>query len=120
MELLVINGHDYGHFVESDGYGWSRNDIDSEKTKRTKGGKMRRKKICEKRKLSYKILTLPRSDIAALNRDLSQETFVAKVYDLDGEGGVYEGEFYCSSFSCSKVDPVNDLWGDGVFSLIEI
>ena len=53
MEILKINGHDYSPYVKSKGFGWSREDLDSDKTIRTKNGKMRRHKITTKRKLSY-------------------------------------------------------------------
>lgn len=36
MEVLVINGHDYSRHIERKGVGWSRNDLDSDKTTRTK------------------------------------------------------------------------------------
>ena len=45
MEFLKINHHDYSSFVEYKGYGWSRNDLDSEKTTRVKNGDLRRKKV---------------------------------------------------------------------------
>ena len=33
MTILEINGHDYARWVEDGGYSWSRDDLDSEKTK---------------------------------------------------------------------------------------
>lgn len=39
MEVLIINGTDYSDFIATKGYGWSRNDLDSDKTTRTKMGK---------------------------------------------------------------------------------
>ena len=58
MEILKINGHDYSTYVKSKGFGWSREDLDSDKTTRTKNGKMRRHKITTKRKLSYAMLEM--------------------------------------------------------------
>ena len=52
MTILEINGHDYARWVEDGGYSWSRDDLDSEKTKRVKNGTMRRDKITEKRNLT--------------------------------------------------------------------
>lgn len=117
MELFIINGHDYSRYVEWGGYDWSRNDIDSDKSNRTKGGKMRRKRITTKRKLGFKILDMPREDLAALDDDLSLESFTMKYRDLHGE---MEGEFYCSSFSCKLTNALTDTWGDGSFHLIEM
>ena len=45
MEILIINGHDYSRYVKMGGFSWSRNDLDTDQTKRTKDGKMRRQKI---------------------------------------------------------------------------
>lgn len=59
MEVLIINGTDYSDFIATKGYGWSRNDLDSDKTTRTKDGKMRRDKITSKRKLNYTTRSMP-------------------------------------------------------------
>jgi hypothetical protein len=48
MEVFIINGTDYSSAIATKGYGWSRNDLDSDKTTRTKDGKMRRDKITTK------------------------------------------------------------------------
>ena len=117
MEICVINGHDYSHYIEWDGYDWSRNDIDSDKSKRTKGGKMRRKKITTKRKLSFKILDMSRAEMAALDEDLSLESFTMIYADLHGKK---EGEFYCTSFGCKLTNALTDTWGDGSCNLIEV
>ena len=84
MEILVINGHDYTSFVESKGYGWSREDLDSEKTTRTKDGKLRRDKIGTKRKLSYNMFHMPRAPLAQLDDAFSQPTFSSTYYHLHG------------------------------------
>ena len=39
MEVLIINGTDYSDAIATKGYGWSRNDLDSDNTTRTKDGK---------------------------------------------------------------------------------
>ena len=71
MEVLIINGNDYSSAIEAKGYGWSRNDLDSENTTRTKDGRMRRDKITTKRKLSYTTRSIPRDMLAKL--DLHRE-----------------------------------------------
>ena len=48
-EILKIGNIDVSAHIQRKGYGWTRNDLDSEKTKRTKDGKLRRYKITEKR-----------------------------------------------------------------------
>jgi len=120
MEFLKINGHDYSKCVEFKGYGWSRNDLDSEKTGRTKDGKMRRKKITTKRKLTYRVFDMTRQELAQLDDDLGLETVQVDYLDLHGERS---GEFYCSSFSVDMegFDATGtDRWGGATFSLIEI
>lgn len=119
MEVLVINGHDYSGYVESKGAGWSRNDLDSEKTVRTKDGRMRRDKITTKRKLSYTLMNMTREQLAQLDDDLSADTFTATYRDLHG---TQTREFYCSSFSAtlSDVQDGNDVWKDAAFNMIEV
>ena len=70
MEVMTITGHAYSAFVEGKGYGWSREDLDSEKTKRTKDGKLRRDKIGTKRKLSLKLMHMTRAQLAEAYRTL--------------------------------------------------
>ena len=85
MEVLVINGHDYSHLVQRKGMNWKRNDLDSEQTKRTKDGKMRRDKITTKRTVQYAILpSATQAELAMLDDDLSKTTFSAKYLDLHG------------------------------------
>lgn len=120
MEVLFINGHDYSHLVKRKGVGWKRNDLDSEKTKRTKAGTLRRDKITTKRTLSYEIInTAKQSEIAQLDKDLSEETFTARYLDLHG---IQTRKFYCSSFSATldEVDGDESRWSGGSFNMIEV
>lgn len=119
MEVLVINGHDYSRYVEAKGLDWSRNDLDSDKTIRTKDGRMRRDKITTKRKLSYAMMNMSRELMAQLDDDLSADTFSATYRDLHG---TQTREFYCSSFSAtlSDVQNENDIWMDATFNVIEV
>lgn len=120
MEVLVINGHDYSHLVKRRGVGWKRNDLDSEKTKRTKAGTLRRDKITTKRTLSYEILPIAtQAELAQLDDDLSEETFAARYLDLHG---IQTRTFYCSSFSATLDDIQGDEnnWSGGTFNMIEV
>lgn len=118
MEVLVINGHDYTRFVESKGVGWSREDLDSENTVRTKDGLMRRDKIGQKRKLSYKVMHMTQEQLAQLDDDLSNTFFDATYTDLHG---VQTRTFYCSSFSATLSDILNETarWEGANFNIIE-
>ena len=120
MNILVINGHDYTRWIEDDGYTWSRDDIDSEKTVRVKTGEMRRDKITEKRNLTFKMLPMPEALAAQLDTDLHAATFNVKYRDLHGE---QTREFYCSQFPAKLrqvVDKGNLLWDGISFNLHEI
>lgn len=120
MEFLKINGHDYSSHVEAKGYGWSRNDLDSEKTGRTKDGTLRRVKVATKRKLTYTVFHMTREQLAALDDDLSLPTVTVTYLDLHGER---TGEFYCSSFAVELEEFDNSgagHWSGATFSLTEI
>lgn len=120
MDLLIINGHDYSKFIKNTGYGWSRNDLDSSKTTRTKDGKLRRDKICTKRKITYEVMGLTRSELAALDDDLSQDIFSATYMDLHGQ---MTRMFYCSNFSANLTSTKRDdefTWRSEPFTLTEV
>lgn len=121
MVILKFNksGNDWSGKVIRKGFGWKRNDLDSEKTKRTKAGTMRRDKITTKRTLSYEAFNLTREELAALDNDLSEATFSATYLDIHGE---MTKTFYCSSLSVSleEVQSGVDVWGNATFTLIEV
>ena len=120
MNILVINGHDYTRWVEDDGYDWSRDDLDSEKTVRVKTGNMRRDKITEKRNLTYKMLPMPEELAAQLDTDLHAAQFSVRYHDLHGD---QTREFYCSQFPAKLHQVVNAgnlLWKGISFNLHEI
>lgn len=120
MKILVINGHDYTRYVSDDGYDWSRDDLDSEQTKRVRSGNMRRKKITEKRNLGFKMLTMPEAIAAQLDTDLHLETFNATYHDLHGD---QTRKFYCSQFPAKLhmvIDEENLFWDGISFNLHEI
>lgn len=117
-EILIINGHDWSGLIQSKGYGWTRNDLDSDQTKRPKNGVMRRVKIGTKRKLSFTTMPAPREKLAQLDDDLSATFFQARFLDLHG---VMTKTFYCTSFETSVVEVGGDYenWASATFSIIE-
>jgi hypothetical protein len=119
LDVLIINGHDYSGYVARRGYGWSREDLDSDKTTRTKDGTLRRDKIAEKRKLSYTMLDMSRELLAQLDQDLSAATFSVTYMDLHGR---YTKTFYCSSFSVTLAETYGDesVWEDASFNITEV
>lgn len=119
MEILIINGHDYSQYIKQKGVSWSRNDLDSDKTTRTKDGRMRRQKITTKRKLTFSMFRMSQELMAQLDNDLSEESFYATYQDLHG---TQTRSFYCSSFSATLSDVQNgkDIWEGASFSMVEI
>lgn len=119
MEVLKIGGVDYSAHIEAKGIGWSRNDVDSEKTKRVKDGTLRRDKITTKRKLSYKLIHMTREQLAALDDALSDATFSATYLDLHG---LQTRKFYCSSFSVTQDSAYSEdgEWSGASFDMIEV
>lgn len=119
MEVLKIGGVDYSTHIEAKGIGWSRNDVDSEKTKRVKDGTLRRDKITTKRKLSYKLIHMTREQLAALDDALSAPTFSATYLDLHGQ---QTRKFYCSAFSATLESAYSEdgEWGDATFTMTEV
>jgi len=119
MEVLKINGVDYSSHIEARGVGWSRNDVDSEKTKRVKDGTLRRDKITTKRKLSYKLVHMTREELAALDDALSAPVFSAAYMDLHGP---QTRTFYCSSFSAAQDSAYSQdgEWSGAAFDMIEV
>lgn len=119
MEVLKINGVDYSSHIEAKGIGWSRNDVDSEKTKRVKSGTLRRDKITTKRKLSYKLVHMTREQLAELDDALSKSTFSAAYLDLHGQ---QTRKFYCSSFAATLESAYGEdgEWGGAAFDMIEV
>lgn len=119
MEVLKINGHDYSQYVKSKSYGWSRNDLDSKYTTRTKDGNMRRDKITTKRKCFFTLWSMTRELLAQLDDDLSEATFSATYLDLHG---VQTRKFFCSSFSATCAECVNDGsdWEEATFNMTEV
>lgn len=118
-EVLIISGHDYSRYVERRGFGWTRNDIDSDTTTRTKDGRMRRQKLTQKRKCSYTLVGMTREELAQLDTDLSAATFSATYLDLHG---VQTREFYTSSFSVTgvEVSEHGSTWEGATFNMTEV
>lgn len=118
MEILVINGVDYSHNIARKGYGWSRNDVDSEKSVRTKDTIMRRDKLGTKRKLSYTLMNMTREQLAVLDDALSQTFYTATYLDLHGK---MTKDFYTSSFEAALESDEDgaETWGSAKFNMIE-
>lgn len=111
--------HDWSDIAKRSGIGWSRNDLDAESSGRTLDGLMHRTKVTTKRKISYELMPDRQSRYADLDDDLSQPTFQAEYADLHG---TLTKTFYCSSFSCTLDEDIDDdpEWSGGSFNIIEV
>lgn len=120
MNILVINSHDYTRYIQDDGFEWSRDDVDSEKTVRVKTGNMRRDKITEKRNLTFRMLPMPHELAAQLDTDLHDPQFSVQYQDLHGP---QTRKFYCSKFPArlrQVIDEGQLMWDGISFNLHEI
>lgn len=122
LQILSASGqwHDYSKYVQRRGLGWSRNDIDTENTLRTKSGLLRRDKITTKRTCNYTMMPMPQDITAQLDDDLSQSTFTAIYSDLHS---TQNRRFYCSSFGATLSEVTSngdELWEDASFNMIEV
>lgn len=120
VNVLVINGIDYTKYIQDGGYSWSRDDLDTDKTTRTKDGTMRRDKITQKRNLTYNMLQMPEELAAQLDSALQESQFSVTYRDLHGQ---QTREFYCSKFPANLrqiIDEGNIYWEGISFNLHEI
>lgn len=116
--VLVIGGVDYSKHIERQGMTWTRNDLDTDKTVRTKYGKIRRDKIGTKRKLTFKLIHMTRQQLAALDDALSATFYDATYMDLHG---VQTRRFYTSEFTSTleSLYSADGEWGEAEFNMIE-
>lgn len=116
--VLIIEGVDYSKHIERQGMTWTRNDIDTDKTVRTKDGKIRRDKIGTKRKLTFKLIHMTRQELAALDDALSETFYSATYMDLHG---VQTRRFYTSEFTSTLESMYSNdgEWGEAEFNMIE-
>lgn len=119
--VLIINGHDYTEYVTAyGGFGWARNDLDSDKSTRTKDGTMRRDRITTKRKLTLTLSRMDRATAAQLDDDLSLLNVQVTYEDLHGR---QTRMFYCANvemtMNTAKHDGTNS-WTVKNISLTEV
>ena len=118
-QVLVINGHDYSHYVQSSGgLTWKLNAVDSKATQRVVGNaKMRRDKIADKRTISWKMLPMPEDLFRQLVTDTRSVFYTATIRDLFGIDTITA---YTSSISGTLVlEQKNRIWNNISFEMIE-
>lgn len=119
--VFKIDGVDFTHLLPESAIGWSRNDIDTQKTARsTLDAKMHRKRLAVKRKLSVKCMRMNTETMIALNTALLPET--VQITFLDAIEGVVTKTFYGSTVEATTQTTEGDetYWENTSFKLIEV
>lgn len=120
--ILKIGDKDFTRFLTEGGLKWSRNDIDSELTKRSKlTAKMYRKRLAVKRKLSVTCKRMATAEIHELNQAILPEKITVTYLD-PLEGQVVTKDFYGSSVDATtQITMGDETYWDGVsFNIIEM
>lgn len=119
--IFKVGDTDFSHLLMESAIRWSRNDIDTEKTGRSKmDGKMYRKRLAIKRKLQISCRRMDTTTMIALNKALLPETI--QVTFLDAVEGQVTKTFYGSSVEAATMMMIDDetYWEDCSFNLIEV
>jgi len=120
--IFKVGDKDFTRFLEEGGIKWSRNDVDSELTKRSKlTAKMYRKRLATKRKLSITCKRMTTAEVHELNQAILPEKISVTYLDTL-EGQVVTKEFYGSSVDATtQISMGDETYWDGVgFNIIEM
>ena len=120
--ILKIGDKDFTRLLTEGGLKWSRNDIDSELTKRSKlTAKMYRKRLAVKRKLSVSCKRMTTAEVKELNQAILPEK-ISVTYLDPLEGQVVTKDFYGSSVDATTQISIGDetYWDGAGFNIIEM
>lgn len=120
--IFKVGDKDFSRLLVEGGLKWSRNDIDSELTKRSKlTAKMYRKRLAVKRKLSVSCRRMTTTEIHELNQAILPEK-ISVTYLDPLEGQVVTKDFYGSSVDATtQITMGDEVYWDGVgFNIIEM
>lgn len=120
--IFKVGDKDFSRLLVEGGLKWSRNDIDSELTKRSKlTAKMYRKRLAVKRKLSVSCRRMTTAEIHELNQAILPEK-ISVTYLDPLEGQIVTKDFYGSSVDATTQITIGDeTYWDGVsFNIIEM
>lgn len=120
--IFKVGDKDFTRFLEEGGIKWSRNDVDSELTKRSKlTAKMYRKRLATKRKLSITCKRMTTAEVHELNQAILPEK-ISVTYLDPLEGQVVTKEFYGSSVDATTQISMGDetYWNGVGFNIIEM
>ena len=120
--ILKIGDKDFTRLLTEGGLKWSRNDIDSELTKRSKlTAKMYRKRLAVKRKSPVSCKRTTTAEVKELNQAILPEK-ISVTYLDPLEGQVVTKDFYGSSADATtQITMGDEVYWDGVsFNIIEM
>lgn len=120
--IFKVGDKDLTSLLVEGGLKWSRNDIDSELTKRSKlTAKMYRKRLAVKRKLSVTCKRMTTAEVKELNQAILPEK-ISVTYLDPLEGQVVTKDFYGSSVDATtQITMGDEVYWDGVsFNIIEM
>ena len=120
--IFKVGDKDLTSLLVEGGLKWSRNDIDSELTKRSKlTAKMYRKRLAVKRKLSVSCRRMTTAEVKELNQAILPEK-ISVTYLDPLEGQVVTKDFYGSSVGATtQITMGDEVYWDGVsFNIIEM
>lgn len=120
--IFKVGDKDFSRLLTEGGLKWSRNDIDSELTKRSKlTAKMYRKRLAVKRKLSVTCKRMTTAEVKELNQAILPEKITVTYLD-PLEGQVVTKDFYGSSVDATtQITMGDETYWDGVsFNIIEM
>lgn len=122
--IFKLNGHDWVWILNEKSIKWTRQDIDTENTKRSKQtAVMYRKRLATKRKLTISnVRRLTTSQIQALNAEMNRDSFTCSILDAI-TGTEYTMTCYNSTVEAATQvynEAMNETyWEDITFSIIE-
>lgn len=120
--IFKVGDKDLTSLLVEGGLKWSRNDIDSELTKRSKlTAKMYRKRLAVKRKLSVTCKRMTTAEVKELNQAILPEK-ISVTYLDPLEGQIVTKDFYGSSVDATtQITMGDETYWDGVsFNIIEM
>ena len=124
MPIFRLNGHDWVWMLNEKSIKWTRQDIDTQNTGRSKQtGAMYRKRLTVKRKLTISdVRRLTTAQIQALNAEMNRDSFTCSILDAI-TGAEYTMTCYNSTVEAATqvYDEVTNetYWEDISFSVIE-
>ena len=113
---LKIGTLDVSGYIAAGGYSWELNDIDAPNSGRDMNGKMHRKRIASKNKISVTCRSINESELTLLNDALDADIVNVDYYNPGKAAVIQNAKFYSSQIQAAVV---MDVGGGRVFEGIK-